>query len=57
MDRNSRSLFDVVAKGDAETLQILLLEGKEERNVATLAVSDPSMSQVIQILINKNTFF
>jgi hypothetical protein len=41
MDRKSRSLFDIVAQGDAETLQLLLLEGKEERNVATLAVSSP----------------
>lgn len=39
MDRKSRSLFDVVAKGDETTLQRLLLDDKEERNIATLAVS------------------
>ena len=39
MDRKSNNLFDVVAQGDDISLQRLLLEGKEERNVATLAVS------------------
>lgn len=39
MDRKSTSLFDVVAEGDESTLQRLLLEAKEERNIATLAVS------------------
>lgn len=34
-----KTLFDIVAEGDDITLQRLLLEGKEERNVATLAVS------------------
>lgn len=34
-----KSLFEVVAKGDDIFLQRLLLEGKEERNLATLAVS------------------
>lgn len=39
MDKSMhKSLFDVVAEGDDITLQRLLLEGKEERNVATLAV-------------------
>lgn len=37
MDLN-KTLFDVIAEGDDVTLQRLLLEGKEERNVATLAV-------------------
>lgn len=37
MDLNSsRTLFDVIAEGDDITLQRLLLEGKEERNIATL---------------------
>lgn len=35
----NKTLFDVIAEGDDVTLQRLLLEGKEERNVATLAVS------------------
>ena len=39
MDHNSRNLFDVVAQGDEISLQRLLLEDKEERNIATLAVS------------------
>ena len=39
MDREKENLFGVVAQGDDETLQRLLLEGKEERNIATLAVS------------------
>lgn len=39
MDRKSRNLFEVVAQGYDVNLQRLLLEGKEERNVATLAVS------------------
>jgi hypothetical protein len=39
MERKSTSLFDVVAQGDDVTLQKILLEGKEERNVATLAVN------------------
>lgn len=36
---NNRTLFDVISEGDDVALQRLLLEGKEERNVATLAVS------------------
>jgi hypothetical protein len=36
---NNRTLFDVISDGDDVALQRLLLEGKEERNVATLAVS------------------
>lgn len=39
MDQKNKSLFDIVGEGDDLTLQRLLLEGKEERNVATLAVS------------------
>lgn len=39
MDREKQNLFGVVAQGDDVTLQRLLLEGKEERNIATLAVS------------------
>lgn len=39
MDRKSTSLFDVVANGDECSLQRLLIEAKEERNIATLAVS------------------
>lgn len=35
-----KTLFDVIAEGDDVSLQRLLLEGKEERNVATLAVSE-----------------
>jgi hypothetical protein len=39
MDLNkSKTLFDIIAEGDDISLQRLLLEGKEERNVATLAV-------------------
>ncbi|CAG9805606.1 unnamed protein product [Chironomus riparius] len=34
---NNRTLFDVISCGDDVALQRLLLEGKEERNVATLA--------------------
>ncbi|KAG5681735.1 hypothetical protein PVAND_011144 [Polypedilum vanderplanki] len=33
----SKTLFDIVAEGNDVALQRLLLEGKEERNVATLA--------------------
>lgn len=41
MDLNkSKTLFDIVAEGDDIALQRLLLEGKEERNVATLAVKN-----------------
>lgn len=39
MDREKKTLFHVVAHGDDVSLQRLLLEGKEERNIATLAVS------------------
>lgn len=39
MDRKSKSLFEVVAQGDDVLLQRMLLEDKEERNIATLAVS------------------
>ena len=39
MDREKQNLFGVVAQGNDESLQRLLLEGKEERNIATLAVS------------------
>jgi hypothetical protein len=42
MDREKRNLFDFVAQGDDFTLQRLLIEGKEERNIATLAVSATS---------------
>jgi hypothetical protein len=38
MDRKAKNLFEIVAQGDEIALQRLLLEGKEERNVATLAV-------------------
>jgi hypothetical protein len=35
MDRkNQRTLFDIIAEGDDVALQRLLLEAKEERNVA-----------------------
>lgn len=44
MDRISKSLFDVVAQGDDVLLQRLLLEDKEERNIATLAVSSTPIS-------------
>lgn len=39
MDRKSTSLFEVVAQGDDLLLQKLLLNEREERNIATLAVS------------------
>ncbi len=39
MEQKASNLFDLVAKGDDVNLQRILLEGKEERNVATLAVS------------------
>lgn len=35
----SKTLFDIVAEGDEIALQRILIEGKDERNVATLAVS------------------
>lgn len=38
MDRKTKNLFEVVADGDDIKLQRILLEGKEERNAATLAV-------------------
>lgn len=38
MDRKTKNLFEVVADGDDIKLQRVLLEGKEERNAATLAV-------------------
>ncbi|CRK97800.1 CLUMA_CG011179, isoform A [Clunio marinus] len=37
MDRKSNNLFEVVSQGDEAALQRLLLERKEERNIATLA--------------------
>lgn len=39
MDKKSQELFQVVAVGDDLTLQRILLEGRTERNIATLAVS------------------
>lgn len=39
MDKKSQDLFEIVAKGDDLALQRMLLEGKTERNIATLAVS------------------
>lgn len=36
-----RNLFDVTADGDDQTLRKILAEGREERNVATLAVRSP----------------
>lgn len=46
MDRKSTSLFEVVADGDESTLQRLLIEAKEERNIATLAVSLLLVNQI-----------
>ncbi len=51
MDKK-RTLFDVVADGDDSTLEQLLLDGKEERNVATLAVMKIS-SDARNIELNK----
>jgi hypothetical protein len=39
MDKKSQELFATVAAGDDLALQRILLEGKIERNIATLAVS------------------
>jgi hypothetical protein len=39
MDKKSLDLFEIIANGDDLTLQRILLEGKTERNIATLAVS------------------
>ena len=39
LNRSNKTLFEVVGEGNDVALQRLLLEGKEERNVATLAVS------------------
>lgn len=51
MDKKSQDLFEIVARGDDLTLQRLLLEGKTERNIATLAVSyfDHFMRKSIEI--------
>ncbi|CAO1376408.1 unnamed protein product [Diamesa hyperborea] len=37
MDRKTKNLYELVADGDDTQLQQVLLEGKEERNAATLA--------------------
>jgi hypothetical protein len=47
MDHKTRTLFDVVGDGDDVALQRLLLEGKEERNIATLAVSCVCLQAII----------
>lgn len=52
MDRKSRGLFDVVGKGDESTLQRLLLEDKEERNIATLAVSLTLIAKCKNLTLN-----
>lgn len=50
MEYKPSGLFQLVAQGDDVKLQRLLLEAKEERNVATLAVSLPM--EISNILIN-----
>lgn len=58
MDKK-RTLFEVVAEGDDKQLEQLLLEGKDERNVATLAVSlnflIPLNSILIKISLNASS--
>lgn len=53
---HQKNLFDIVAEGDDITLQRLLLEGKEERNVATLAVSDHDMRSCLTSITNSLLF-
>lgn len=52
MERKVKNLFEVVADGDDIKLQRILLEGKEERNAATLAVIIKMKSLVLKDELN-----